>query len=120
MSEKREEVEVRISVTTDDNDAMVMYVSAHPEGTKPGAYIKLWVDPDAPNSYDEFEKISGVFTDDFMVESGKAMKAWIEMMVAKALPEDIERVREAVNEGMLLQGFTPERVAEIEKEAGGL
>jgi hypothetical protein len=111
--------EVRISIGTDDNDAMVMYVSANPDGTQTAAYIKVWVDPEMPNSYDEFETVSSVLTDEFLTISGEAMRDWIAKRIADADPAEVAEVTARVNEGMLLQGFTPERVAELEKEARG-
>lgn len=109
--------EVRISIGTDDNDAMVLIVSAHPDGTQPGAYIKLWVDPEMPNSYDEFERVSSILTDEFLTISGEAMRDWIAKRVAEADPAEVAAVREKVNEHMALQGFSPEQVAAMEEEA---
>jgi hypothetical protein len=111
--------EVRISIGTDSNDAMVMYVSANPDDTKPSCYLKVWIDPEMPNSYDEFEKVSSVLTDEFLTISGEAMRDWIAKRVAAADPAEIAAVTEKVNEGMLLQGFSPEQVARLAEEARG-
>lgn len=109
--------EVRISIGTDDNDAMVMIVSAHPDGTQPSAYIKMWVDPEMPNSYEEFERVSSILTDEFLTISGEMMRAWIAERIAEVDPAEVAAVREKVNEHMALQGFSPEQVAALDKEA---
>jgi hypothetical protein len=111
--------EVRISIGTDGNDAMVMIVSANPDGTQPSCYLKVWIDPEMPNSYDEFEKVSSVLTDEFLAISGEAMRDWIEKRVAEADPAEVAAVTAKVNEGMLLQGFTPEQVERLAEEARG-
>jgi hypothetical protein len=107
--------EVRISIGTDDNGAMVMVVTANPDGTTPACYIKFWIDPDMPNSYEEFETVSSIVTDEFLTISGEAMKDWIAARVAEADPEAVAAVTRQVNEGLLLQGFSPEQVAELER-----
>jgi hypothetical protein len=114
-----ETTEVRISIGTDSNDAMVMIVSANPDDTQPSCYLKVWIDPEMPNSYDEFEKVSSVLTDEFLTISGEAMRDGIAKRIAEADPAEVVAVTEKVNEGMVLQGFTREQVERLAEESRG-
>jgi hypothetical protein len=89
---------------------MVTYVSADVE--TPAATVVIKVNPDEPNSFQEFMEVSSIFTADFMAASSAAMGRMIQSL-AEANPGIAEDVEREAMEKFRLQGFSQEEAEAI-------
>lgn len=108
-------VPLRVAVGV-EGDWLIQRVAAHDGETVPSAVVTIAVNPDAPNSYDEFMTLMNIFTDEFTAEVSRVMGVLV-MQAAEENPEALPEVREAVIETMEMQGFSRAEAEEITDES---
>lgn len=116
MSEAK--VPMRISVGQ-EGEWLVQRVAAHQGDAEPSAVVTIAINPDMPNSYDEFMTLMNIFTDEFTAEVSRVMGLLVAQAAAER-PDVLPEVREAVVQTMELQGFTREDAEQITDESTAL
>ena len=114
--EKKIPLQIAVGI---EGDWLIQRIAAHAEGTEPSAVVTIAINPDAPNSYEEFMTLLNIFTDEFTDETSRVMGTLV-MQEALKNPESIPAVREAVVETMEMQGFTRADAEQITDESAAL
>lgn len=83
----------------------------------PSAVVTVAINPDAPNSYAEWEAVSSVFTEEFMRIASDAMQTFIRDALSQVSEDERQGITEALREGMAMQGFSEEVVATLDVDA---
>jgi hypothetical protein len=84
---------------------MVTFVSSDVE--TPAATVVIKINPDEPNSFQEFMEVSSIFTADFMAASSAAMARMIQAL-SESHPHLADIVEQEAMEKFRLQGFSAE------------
>jgi hypothetical protein len=121
MTENQDTVEatpLALRVFLNTEGWMVTFVSSDVEN--PAATVVIKINPDEPNSFQEFMEVTSIFTADFMAASSAAMGRMIQTL-AEANPGIAEDVEREAMEKFRLQGFTEEAaeaLAAMAREGG--